>query len=261
MTRLHSSLEQFLGKVLRRSVLSDEEQKAILALPIRAEQIEAQRDFVRMGERVTHSCLIVQGLAGRFGQGREGNRQITALHIPGDMADLHSSVVPEATSALQALTTTTIVKIPHHAVRETAARYPAIAEAFWRECVIDAAVLSEWVVNIGRRSAAVRLAHLCCEMAYRYRLGDVPSRFVFGFPATQQHVADALGLTSVHVNRMLRMLDSTGLVKARRGVIEVLNWLALADYGEFDPSYLQLDGAPRAPMNAPAATSARALQN
>src|SRR5690606_12537901 len=113
-----------------------------LALPVRLEQIPAQHDFVRLGECLTHSCLIVQGLAGRFGQSREGNRQLTALHIPGDMADLHSAVVPEATSALQALTATTIARIPHAAIRSISAQYPAIAEAFWRECVIDGAALS-----------------------------------------------------------------------------------------------------------------------
>jgi CRP-like cAMP-binding protein len=250
-------LDAFLVKVLRRSLLTDEEQRAILSLPFRMEKIEAQRDFVRMGEQVTHSCLIVTGLAGRFGQGREGNRQITALHIPGDMADLHSAVTPQATSALQALTATTIAKIPHQAIHNLVARYPDIAEAFWRECVVDAAVMSEWVVNIGRRSAAVRLAHLCCEMAFRYRLGEMVEHFVFTFPATQHHLADSLGLTSVHVNRMIRVLESSGLMKVRRGMIEILDWDDLSEFAEFDPTYLVFEDSPRTPMRA----SLPALQN
>jgi CRP-like cAMP-binding protein len=248
MTLSNSALAPFLRKVLRRSILSDDEQAAILALPIRLEQVAAQRDFVRLGENVSHSCLIVAGLAGRFGQGREGNRQITALHIPGDMADLHSAVTPEATSALQALTPTTIGKIPHSAIRRTAAAYPAVAEALWRECVIDGAVLSEWVVNIGRRNASMRLAHLLCETAFRYRMGDVVEHFPFAFPATQQHLADMLGLTPVHVNRTLRVLDTSGLVRSKRGVVEILSWQRICEFAEFDPVYLQLDGRPRAPM-------------
>jgi CRP-like cAMP-binding protein len=250
MTRSYNSLGQFLDKVRRRSVLTAEEQSAILSLPVRAEQIPAHMDFVELGEHVDHACLIVHGLAGRFGQGREGNRQITALHIPGDMADLHSVVSPSATSALQALTTTTVVKIPHGAIREIAARYPSIAQVLWRECVIDAAILSEWVVNVGRRTASVRLAHLYCEMAYRYRLGEVTERMSFDFPATQHHLADMLGLTAVHVNRTLRVLEAADLVRLKRGVVEILSWARLIEYADFDPVYIQLNVTPLAPMRA-----------
>jgi CRP-like cAMP-binding protein len=123
--------------------------------------------------------------------------------------------------------------------------------------VVDAAVMSEWVVNIGRRSAAVRLAHLCCEMAFRYRLGEMVEHFVFTFPATQHHLADSLGLTSVHVNRMIRVLESSGLMKVRRGMIEILDWDDLSEFAEFDPTYLVFEDSPRTPMRA----SLPALQN
>lgn len=248
MSRAYNPLIPFVGKVLRRSILTVEQQEAILALPARVEQIAAHVDFVRLGDITEHACLIVHGLAARFGQSQEGNRQITALHIPGDMADLHSVVSPAATSALQTLCTSTVVRVPHSAIREIAARHPAIAQAFWRECVVDAAVLSEWVVNIGRRGAAVRLAHLYCEMAYRYALGAPAEAFTFDFPATQHHLADALGLTAVHINRTARALESEGLVQLRRGVVEVPSWSALTRFADFDPAYLQLDVAPLEPM-------------
>ncbi|MEA3039211.1 MAG: hypothetical protein QOE79_1724, partial [Sphingomonadales bacterium] len=159
-----SPLQPFLNKLVSRSNLNDAEQRAILALPARPDQIQTNRDFVRQGERVHHACFVVAGLVGRFGQNRDGSRQITAIHIPTDMVDLHSVVAPDACSALQALSVTTILRVPHEALREAARRYPAIAEAFWRECVVDAAVLAEWVVNVGRRDARSRLAHLICEI-------------------------------------------------------------------------------------------------
>jgi CRP-like cAMP-binding protein len=241
-------LAPFLQKIHRRSLLTGEEKEAILGLPVRIEQVSAHTDFVRLGSSLDHSCLIVHGLAGRFGQGPDGNRQITALHLPGDMADLHSLLSPLATSAMQALTTTTIVRIPHVALREIVVRYPAIAECFWRECVIDAAVLSEWVINICRRNAGVRLAHLYCETAYRYRLGSMAEQFAFELPVTQHQLADMLGLTAVHVNRTMRALVARGLVHVTRGTVEIPSWRRLVDFADFDPAYLHFEVAPRVAM-------------
>ena len=231
---------RFLEKLTSRSVLGEQERQAILSLPGHPVQVQANRDFIRLGERVNHASLIVDGLVGRFGQNREGNRQITAVHIPGDMADLESVVAPDAGSALQALTVTTIMKVPHAALREAARRYSAIAEAFWRECVVDAAVLAEWTVNVGRRDARARAAHLLCEIACRSGAVDENGGRSFPFPATQTHLGDMMALTPVHVNRTLQSLRREGLVEIQNRVVRILDWEAMADVGEFDPTYLQI---------------------
>lgn len=239
-----SSLERFLDKICSHSRLCSEERHAILSLPGHAVQVQCNRDFVRLGERVDHACLVVDGLVGRFGQNNDGNRQITAVHIGGDMADLHSVVAPESSTALQALAVTTILRVPHEALRRVARERPAIAEAFWRECVIDGATLSEWVVNVGRRDARARTAHLLCEMATRYRgLAPAP-RFSFGFPVTQNHLADMLALTPVHVNRTLKCLREEGAADLHGKTAHILDWRLLAHIGEFDGSYLQMGSAP-----------------
>jgi CRP-like cAMP-binding protein len=235
-----SPFQRFLAKLARRSVLGEEERQAILDLPGRPVQVQSNRDYVRLGERVDHSCLVVDGLVGRFGQNREGGRQITALHIEGDMIDLHSVVAPDATSALQALTVTTLLQVPHSALRNVARRHPAVAEAFWRECVVDAAVLAEWVVNVGRRDARTRAAHLLCEMATRHDESRAGSGFRFHFPATQTHLADMLALTAVHVNRTLKALREEKVVAICSREVTILDWDGLADLGEFDPAYLQI---------------------
>jgi len=235
-----SPFQPFLDNLVLRSNLGAAERQAILALPGLPAQIETNRDFVRLGERVSHASFVVAGLVGRFGQNRDGARQITAIHIPGDMIDLHSVVAPDACSALQALSVATILRVPHAALRDVARRFPAIAEAFWRECVVDAAVLAEWVVNVGRRDAITRLAHLLCEIACRAERNGEKVGFVVPFPATQTHMADMTGLTSVHVNRTLRTLSKENAAEVRGRMIHILDWKRLVEMGDFDATYLRL---------------------
>jgi len=242
----HPDLKRFLDRLTSRSVLSEEEQLAILSLPSHVEQVQSNRDFVPLGVNVDHACLIVAGLVGRFGQNSEGNRQITAIHIPGDMADLHSVVQPMTGSALQALSVATILRIPHVAIRTVVARHPAIAEALWRDCMVDASILSQWVVNVGRGDARERVAHLICEMAIRLRGSPRRTDILFDFPITQTQLADATGLTPVHVNRTLQSLRREGIVEWSRGnVVRIPEWDALAAAGDFDPDYLQTNVKPQ----------------
>jgi CRP-like cAMP-binding protein len=255
-----SPLQPFLDKLVARSNLGAAERQAILSLPANPAQIQTNRDFVRLGERVHHACFVVAGLVGRFGQNRDGNRQITAVHLPSDMVDLHSVVAPDACSALQALAVTTILRVPHDALRAAAHRYPTIAEAFWRECVVDAAVLAEWVVNVGRRDAKSRIAHLLCEVACRMEGLGAKGAEGIPFPATQMHIADMTGLTSVHVNRSLRALRGEGVVEMRSRAIFILDWEQLTRIGDFDPDYLSLrkpadDATSRSPVAQPTANA------
>jgi CRP-like cAMP-binding protein len=232
-------LRLFVDKLARHSRLDRFERQEILALPGTFEKIRANQVFVRLGERTGHACLIVDGLVGRFGQAADGARQITALHIPGDMADLHSVVSPSASTSLQALTAITILKVPHSALKEVARGFPAIAEAFWRESVLDAAVLGEWTLNVGRRHALARAAHLLCEMGWRYEEIGERVGFSFDFPVTQQQLADMLALTPVHVNRTLKTLRIENLADVHGGRVDILDWTSLMEAGEFDAAYLQ----------------------
>ena len=237
-------LQRFLDRLTSRSVLTAEEQEAILNLPSRAEHVQANRDFVIIGRRVDHACLVASGIVGRFNENSDGKRQITAMHIPGDMADLHSVVQPTGTSALQALSIATILRVPHAALRAATARYPALAEALWRDCMVDASILSRWVVNVGRRDARERISHLLCEMAVRLRVAPAKGEIVFPFAVTQAQLADATGLTSVHVNRTLRSLRADGLAEVSTRAVHIPNWYALAAAGEFEASYLQANVRP-----------------
>lgn len=232
-------LQRFLDRLTSRSVLTEEEQRAVLNLPGHAEHVQSNRDFVRLGERVDHACLVASGIVGRFGENSEGKRQITAMHIPGDMADLHSLVQPFPTSALQALSISTIVRVPHAALRAVISRYPALGEALWRDCMVDASILSQWVVNVGRRQARQRIAHILCEMATRLHVAPAKGEIFFAFAVTQEQLADATGLTSVHVNRTLQAMRHDGLADVKSRAVRIADWDALVAAGDFDATYLQ----------------------
>ena len=240
-----SALRLWLARMELRSPLDDEDRKLLTGLPFEILRVEANRDFVRINERTHHACLVADGMIGQFGQAASGDRQIASLHIPGDMVDLHSVVVPTATSALSALCASRIIRIPHENLRDLAERRPNIGRAFWRQCVVDAAVLRQSTLSIGRRDAATRLAHVVCELAIRYMLVGLGDRLTIPFPIPQHHLADHLGLTSVHVNRTLRRLREHGLLTVANRQAHIHDWTGLVAAGDFDPTYLSLPDATR----------------
>ncbi|WP_116090965.1 Crp/Fnr family transcriptional regulator [Sphingomonas crusticola] len=239
-----AALTLFLNRVAGRSQLSDQERAAILNLPGEVTLVEPNRDLVSMGEIVDRTCLVADGLMARFGETRDGSRQISALYIPGDMPDLYSYVLPRSSWALTALTKTTTVRVLHSAIHDIVERYPAVGRAFWRDCTLDGAITAEWILNIGRRNARSRVAHLLCEMAARYeRIGKLEG-MSFPFPINQTHLADALGLTAIHINRTLAALRKAEIVSIGGRMVKVMDWNALRSAADFDPLYLQFDSNP-----------------
>lgn len=236
-----SPMLPFLQKLEARSSLSDEERQAILDLPFTPQHVGANCDFVRKGEQIRHSSFVLHGVIGAFDQNRDGNRQIVAIYISGDMVDLHSVALPEAMSALQTLSPATILKVPHSALIGIGRAYPKIAEAFWRECAADTGILREWVVNVGRRDARSRMAHFFCELACRWeRMTPVNgTRLPYGI--TQQQLSEILSMTPVHVNRTLQRLRRDRLLDTlERSIMRILDWKTLASIGDFNSAYLRM---------------------
>lgn len=239
MSETRDGLDLWFRRLTRRTELDAADRQRVLELPGRTDRVRANRDFVRLGERVDAACLIVEGIAARFGQTSDGRRQLTALHIAGDAADLHSAVLPNSGSALAALSDVTLYRIPHAAIHEAVRASPALARAMWRDCTVDAAIAAEWLLNNGQRDARTRLAHLLCELALRFEaVGGARDHFTLDM--SQMHLGDALGLTSVHVNRMLRELREAGLLAISGRQIDILDWGGLAKVADFDAHYLHL---------------------
>lgn len=236
----------FVQRLASRSFLTGAEESAILRLSGNVQEVEIHRDFVHYGEQVDHSCLLIDGLVGRFGQNSDGHRQITCLYIPGDMTDLPSVVCPRSAWGLSALTKTTILHIPHADLRHLAAKHPGVAEALWRDCVVDGSIFAQWVVNVGRRDASTRVAHLLCEMAVRCEKAGIGDRQSFPLAITQNDLADATGMTGVHLNRTLQDLRGRSILVMKAGRVEIPDWDLLVATGDFDEGYMLLDGpAPR----------------
>jgi CRP-like cAMP-binding protein len=253
----HPALQRFLDRLLLRSALSAEEQEAVLSLPYRLTQPAARKDIVSPGQTIDHACLVARGLVARFDQMRNGARQITAFYIAGDMSDLHSVVSPTAAWGISALTGSSVLHVPHDGLRDIATRYPAIAFAFWRDSTADASVLAKWIGNIGRQDSRARLAHMLCEFGVRTELAGLGSRTAFTFSATQEQLADALGLTAVHTNRTMQRLRSEKVIATHGHQFEVLDWGRLAAIAEFDPDYLLIRRrrVEERPARAPAESS------
>ena len=171
-----------------------------------------------------------------------GKRQITVVYIAGDMCDLYSLMLPRVEWALQALSAPlTIVKIPHRELQSLVQVSPAIAQALWRDCVADASILSQWIINVGRRDARMRTAHLFCELSTRMERAGLGSRTTFHLPVVQAQLADALGMTPVHLNRVMRALRQANLLLMRGRDVHIPKWEVLADVGGFEGGYLELE--------------------
>jgi CRP-like cAMP-binding protein len=232
-------LRPFLARLLRHSALDEVEQAAIMKLPGIVAEVGTHRDIVRLGDKVKHACLVLSGIVGRFSQDRVGRRQMAAIHLRGDMADLHSVVVPQATSTLQALSAATILHVPHGEIVTLARTYPAIADAFWRDCVVDAAIMAEWLTSMSLRSANSRTAHLFLEVAWRLGIAAGERPVSYDFPITQERLGELLGLTGVHVNRTLKALRTHEVLDFHHGKVSIIDWEKAAQLADFDPAYLE----------------------
>ena len=144
--------------------------------------------------------------------------------------------------SVQALTALTAAYIPRHAVEQLAFARPTVGKALWLDALADGSMLREWIVNVGRRDAHARVAHLICELACRMEAAGLGDRTGFQLPFSQEQIGDAVGLTSVHVNRMLKRLDGEGLTRRTGRAIVIADWRGLTRAGGFDPTYLHLPG-------------------
>ena len=241
-----------LKRFERRAQLNASDFQALLQLPHRLQTVEAATYVVREGERPTQSCLIVSGFAYRHKITAEGSRQIVSVHIPGDFVDLEGALLNISDHNVQALTRCELAFVRRDAMRELILSHPRIGMALWVETLIDGAIFREWVVNVGRRDARTRISHLLCEFARRLEVAGLAEEYRYELPMTQEQLADATGLTSVHVNRILQALSREGLVERHKRSIAIPDWEKLRRVGGFSDTYLHLDQVPGGPP-APAA--------
>ena len=259
-TPLRSLAEPIVARLSRHTSLLPCELDALRGLHGRVDRVRSRSDFVRLGEFTREASFVTSGLVGRFDQNRKGDRQVVAIYFPGDIPDLHSVVMPQASSALHAFTASSLVRISRRELLDAANTHAGIAFALWRESALDAVRMSKWVVSVGRRDALSRMAHLICEFACRSTGLATPGEVHFGFPVTQVDLGDMLGLSPVHVNRTLKSLRLANLIGVNRGQVHILAWQKLARVAEFDSRYLFVDENPPGTSKIPSRQSSDAIQ-
>lgn len=204
--------------------------------------VPADRQLRSEGDQPAQVHVVLEGLACRYKILADGRRQILAFMVPGDACGLLTFLLDRMDHSLGTLTACTIATIPRHEIETAMADRPGVARAFWLSTMLDEAILREWLVNVGRRNAYERMAHLLWEMYLRHAVAGKAVDDRFSLPLTQADLADALGLSTVYVNKTITRLRAAGIIETDRRQIRILEPAELSAVAGFDAAYLHLGG-------------------
>src|SRR5438067_5012869 len=232
----HNPLIRKLQRVMQPSA---EEQANLEAACGKLHGFDAKQDIISEGDRPNHIHLIVEGWAARYKLLPDGSRQITALLIPGDFCNIHTTILGQMDHGIVALTACQVAYVSAQSIDELTANSAKLTRAFWWATLVDEAVMRQWIVNNGRRDAFEAIAHLLCEMHLRMRIVELGDDDRFSMPLTQEEIADATGLTPIHTNRILQRLRADGLIELKKRVLTILNVEALLPTRASDPAGLR----------------------
>ena len=210
-------IEAHLLRLRRRDDVSADEERAIRGAIGASIEVPADRTIIRIDEELTASTLLLEGVMCRYKDLKDGQRQISALHVPGDFVDLHSFTLKRLDHSIMALTPCRFATMPHQRLTEITEAYPHLTRVYWFLTTLDAAIHREWMLSLGRRTAIQRVAHLFCEMFVRLEIVGLTDGGSFALGLTQTDVAECTGLSPVHVNRTLQRLRGEQLDVAAAG--------------------------------------------
>ncbi|HYI40806.1 MAG TPA: Crp/Fnr family transcriptional regulator [Allosphingosinicella sp.] len=239
------AIAALLLKLRVRDLVDGEEEEVLRASISEIREHPEGRTLVRTGTTVSHSTLLVEGIVCRYKDLADGQRQIMELHVAGDFVDLHGFLLKQLDHNLGAMTAVRVAMVPHDALRGITETHPHLGRMLWFSTLLDASIHREKILSIGRRSALARIAHIFCELLVRLRIVGLADDKGYALPLTQADLADVTGLTSVHVNRMLKKLRDDNLLTFRGGRVTIGDWERLQRVAEFDPTYLHLERRPR----------------
>jgi CRP-like cAMP-binding protein len=223
----------------RDPTLSSEENEVLRDSVKEVVQIEADRDIVREQDRCDQSHLLLRGWACRYLTLADGRRQILSFHIAGDVLDLQCAFL-DLDFDVCALTRCQVAPVAKAKLRQLLDTNQRLSDAVWQSSLVEAATTREWLVGMGRKTARAQVAHLLCEIYVRQQAVGLTRGPKCVFPMTQNHLADALGLSAVHTNRVLQGLRASRLIALAGGELTVRDWAGLCATAEFDAAYLHL---------------------
>ncbi len=214
--------------------------ESLLKAVVNTKTLEPRSNVLRQGDVPTVAHVLLEGHTYRYKLLRDGRRQITALLVPGDISDLEAVIRGHADYSVAAMTRCVLGEVPVNAIADPASADPEIARALWRRLLRDEAISRERLVNIGCRTALERVAHLVCELRLRLQAVGLTKGDAFKMQLTQAELADVLGMSTVHINRVLKQLRENGLVKFSQSTMSILNVPALEKLADFYPAYLRM---------------------
>lgn len=233
-----------LRKLARTETLSDGDRAMIETMAAtNVRTVPARRDLIREGDRPRFAALILSGWGSRHKILVDGRRQTVGFLLPGDMCDVDVQLLDEADHSLGAVTALTVAQLPRELIGEVAANHPRVMRGLRRATMVDASIAREWAVNLGQRSAIERIAHLLCELYLRLDVVGLVNDGTCEMPLTQTDVAEATGMTPVHVNRTIQDLRARGLVRWRGRELQVVDLPGLMRVGLFSAAYLHMGRA------------------
>ncbi|TDK29916.1 Crp/Fnr family transcriptional regulator [Rhizobium deserti] len=230
----------FLRKLDSFEPLHPDDRDWLKSISSRTREVDADIDLISEGDNPENVLLILAGFAMRYKVTSDGRRHIFAYLIPGDFCDLHVALLKKMDHSIATLSPCRVAYLSPGTILELTERRPSLARALWMCSLVDEATLREWLVNLGQRSAPHRISHLFCELHERMKAVGLTDDGSFELPLTQAELSDTMGLSIVHANRSLKELREAGLVSLKNERIVIPNVRRLAEYSDFDPSYLHL---------------------
>lgn len=238
-------LESLYLNLSQHDAISEAERALLAGAMSIQKDFSTGQDLVSAGSRPTYSTLILEGLAARYKVLENGGRQFTSLQVPGDFVDLHAFLLKTMDHGIVALSPCRVVLAEHSRLRIITEEAPHLTRLLWLDTLVDGAIHREWIVAMGRRSKAAHLAHLVCELFVRLQVVNRTNGMSFHLPLSQAELADVLGLSLVHMNRVIGALRKVGVINWANHIVTILNWHRIQEIAEFDPTYLSMVREPR----------------
>jgi len=232
-----------LIKKLEHFVRLSEHDKEVLAgaAAERIRKLRSRAHVVSEGDNPKVIYLVLEGWAYRYKHLEDGRRQIVGFFLPGDLCDLNVFILREMDHSIASITPLTIAEISRQNFERVIEGHPRVTQALWWDALVSMAIQREWTVNLGQRHALERVAHLFCELFFRLRSAGLTEEMSCGFPLTQAELADATGMSTVHVNRTLQELRALRLITLSNRVLSITDLDRLMQVGMFNANYLHLD--------------------
>lgn len=229
---------RFVQKLSGLANLTADDADALERLTAHPRRYVARQDLIREGDEPGPMFVVLEGWVCRYKILPSGTRQIMAFLMPGDACDLHIKLLAEMDHSIQSITTAMVATVSRSDMQTMMDDHPNVARAMYSAQLVDEGIMRAWIVSMGRRSSTERVAHLVCELYLRARNIGLTGDGEFNLPLSQLVLADALGMTAVHINRVLKELRLAGTMSLKRGSVTILDPVRLVQIAGFDENYL-----------------------